>query len=71
MTHFGRRQLLTWRLGENRRSLHRPVQKQLTALLPTAFKPAAATVALFQFLTSPTGSEAMTVPFCQRNIMIS
>ena len=59
LTHFGRRKLLTCRFGENRRSLHRPVQKLLTARLPTAFKPAAATAAFFRFPTSPTGSAAM------------
>ena len=59
VTPFGRRKPLTCRFGENRRSLHRPVQKLLTARLPTAFKPAAATAAYSRFPTSPTGSATM------------
>ena len=59
MTHLDRRKLLTCRFGENRRSLHRPVQKLPAARLPTAFKPAAATPAFFRFPTSPTGPTAI------------
>ena len=59
MTHLNRRKLLTCRFGENRRSLHRPVQKLPAARLPTAFTPAAATPAFFRFPTSPTGPTAI------------
>ena len=52
---------LTCRFVENRRSLHRPVQKLLTASLPTAFKPSAAEAAYPRFPTSPTGSTTMVI----------
>ena len=52
---------MTCRFGENRRNLHRPVQKLLTARLPTAFKPAAAMTAFFRFPTSPTGSTTIMI----------
>ena len=61
LTHFGRRKLMTCRFGENRRSLHRPVQKLLTAWLPTAFKPSAAGAAYPRFPTSPTGTTTMMI----------
>ena len=59
LARLGRGKLLTCRFVENRRCLHRPVQKRLTAWLPTAFKPAAATAAFSRFPTSPTGSTTM------------
>ena len=58
---FRQTEAFTCRFGENRRSLHRPVQKLLTARLPTAFKPSAATAAFFQFPTSPTGSTTIMI----------
>ena len=65
LTHFCRRKFLTCRFGENRRSLHRPVQKLLTASQPTAFKPPAARAAFSRFPTSPTGSTTMRIVlFC-------
>ena len=64
LARLGRGKLLTCRFVENRRCLHRPVQKRLTARLPTAFKPAAATAAFFRFPTSPTGSAAIIVLSC-------
>ena len=53
---------MTCRFGENRRSLRRPVQKLLTARLPTAFKPPAAEAAYPRFPTSPTGPTTMICP---------
>ena len=52
---------LTCRFVETRRSLHRTVQKLLTARLPTAFKPPAAAAAYPRFPTSPTGSTTMRI----------
>ena len=61
MTCFGRRKRLTCRFSETRLCLRRSVQKLLTALLPTAFKPTAATVALFRFPTSQTGATTLMI----------
>ena len=53
--------LLPCRFVETRRNLHRPVQKLLTAWLPTAFKPPVAPAAHPRFPTSQ--ASAITIAF--------